>query len=200
MVVAGRRLELPLEATRRMHSAEKARIGRYAAGLVSDGQTVILDVGSTATELARALPLTVRDVIIVTSALNIALMLESHPGVKVVVTGGTLRVLQHSLVNPFGTLLLEHLNAHLAFLGCNGIHPERGITNANLEEAEIKRAMIRCAANTVVLADHSKLMEVATAPIVPIGQIGQLITGEEASPEHIAALEAAGMSGRIALV
>lgn len=100
-----RRFELPLEASRQVHAREKERIGRHAAGLVRSGETIILDVGSTTTELARSLPPSLRNVVVVTSALNIALLLESHPGITVVVTGGTLRPLQHSLVNPYGTLL-----------------------------------------------------------------------------------------------
>ena len=95
-----KRFELPLEETRQVHAREKESIGNYAAGLVRDGETILLDVGSTTTELARALSPSLKNVVVITSALNIALLLESHPGITVIVTGGTLRPLQHSLVNP----------------------------------------------------------------------------------------------------
>ena len=152
-----RRFELPLEVTKAVHAREKEAIGKRAAALVKDGDVVILDVGSTTTEMAKALSPTLKDVVVITSALNIALLLEGHPGITVIVTGGRLRPLQHSLVNPFGTLLLEELNADKAFLGCNGVHPERGFTNTNLEEAEIKKVMVRAAREVYFLADHSKL-------------------------------------------
>jgi DeoR family transcriptional regulator, aga operon transcriptional repressor len=73
----------------------------------------------------------------------------------VVVTGGTLRRLQHSLVNPFGTVLLGRLHASIAFIGCNGVDARGGVTNVNLPEAEVKRAMLLAARRPVVVADGS---------------------------------------------
>jgi DeoR family transcriptional regulator of aga operon len=188
-----RRFELPLEATRQVHSKEKESIGRYAARLVRDGETVIVDVGSTTTELARALPPSLKNVVVITSGLNIALLLESHPGITVIVTGGTLRPLQHSLVNPYGSLLLQEINADKAFIGCNGVHPDKGFSNTNLHEAEIKRAMIRAARETIVLADHSKLMQVAAARIAPLKAAHLLVTDHKARGEDLEALRKTGL-------
>lgn len=185
--------ELPLEETSRVRISEKRKIGRRAAGLVHSGETVILDVGSTTTEMAKALSPTLRDVVVVTNALNIALLLESHPGVSVVVTGGSLRPLQHSLVNPFGGLLLQEINADRAFVGCNGVDPAKGLTNTNLQEAEIKAQMLRAARETVVLADHSKLLAVATARIASLEAVHVLVTDDRAEPEAVRALGEAGL-------
>ncbi|MER3450890.1 MAG: Cro/Cl family transcriptional regulator [Thermus sp.] len=193
-----RRFELPLEATRMVHAREKEAIGRRAASLVQNGGIIFLDVGSTTTEMARALSPELKDVVVVTNALNIALLLESHPGITVIVTGGTLRPLQHSLVNPFGTLLLEEINADKAFIGCNGVHPERGFTNTNLQEAEIKRAMIKAAREVYVLADHSKLMQVAAARIAPLEAAHLLITDRKARPEDLDLLQAKGLRVELA--
>ena len=193
-----RRFELPLEVTRTLHAKEKEAIGKRAAALVRDGDVVILDVGSTTTEMAKALSPGLKDVVVITSALNIALLLEGHPGISVIVTGGRLRPLQHSLVNPFGTLLLEELNADKAFLGCNGVHPERGFTNTNLEEAEIKKAMVRAAREVYFLADHSKLLQVATAKIAPLSAAKALITDRKAEKEVLEALEKAGLAVEVA--
>lgn len=193
-----RRFELPLEVTRTLHAKEKEAIGKRAANLVKDGDVVILDVGSTTTEMAKALSPALKDVVVVTNALNIALLLEGHPGITVIVTGGKLRPLQHSLVNPFGTLLLEELNADKAFLGCNGVHPERGFTNTNLEEAEIKKAMVRAAREVYFLADHSKLLQVAAAKIAPLSAATRLITDKKAHPEALRVLEEAGLRVELA--
>ncbi len=187
------RFELPLWESQRVHLKEKAAIGRYAAGLVEDGETIFVDVGSTTTEFARALSPELKDVLVVTNALNIALLLEAHPGVRVVVTGGTLRALQHSLVNPFGTRVLEAFYADKAFLGANGIHPEAGVTNANVAEAEIKRVMVTHARSAYVLADHSKLLRVATARFATLAEVTALVTDDGADPEAVAALERAGL-------
>ncbi|WP_299432271.1 DeoR/GlpR family DNA-binding transcription regulator [uncultured Meiothermus sp.] len=188
-----KRFELPLEATRQVHAREKESIGRFSAGLVHDGETIILDVGSTATELAKALSPLLRNVVVITSGLNIALLLESHPGITVIVTGGTLRPLQHSLVNPYGSLLLQEINADKAFIGCNGVHPDKGFTNTNLHEAEIKRAMIEAARETIVLADHSKIMQVAAARIGPLEAAHLLITDRKAKNEDLELLRKRGL-------
>lgn len=190
--------ELPLEETSRVRIAEKRRIGALAASQVHNGETIILDVGSTTTEMAKALPPTLRDVVVVTNALNIALMLESHPGVAVVVTGGMLRPLQHSLVNPYGTLLLSEINADRAFLGCNGVEPAKGLTNTNLQEAEVKVQMLRAAREVVVLADHTKLLEVATARIADLEDVHVLVTDDGADPDALRVLTEAGLRVLIA--
>ena len=95
---------------------------------MADGDTVLLDVGTTTTAIARALVARadLRDVTVVTNGLTVALVLErAWPRISVVVTGGTLRPLQHSLVNPLGTVLLDGLNASIAFIGCNGVDGAR---------------------------------------------------------------------------
>jgi DeoR family transcriptional regulator, fructose operon transcriptional repressor len=185
--------ELPLEETSRVRFAEKRKIGRRAAALVQDGETIIIDVGSTTTELAKALPPSLREVVVVTNGLNIALLLESHPGVSVVVTGGMLRPLQHSLVNPYATTLFDELNADRAFLGCNGVDTLKGLTNTNMQEAEVKAQMMRASRQAVVLADHSKLLQVATARIAGLEAIHLLVTDDRADPAALSALADAGL-------
>jgi DeoR family transcriptional regulator of aga operon len=188
-----RRFELPIELTRQDYAEEKRRIGRHGAGLVRSGETVIIDVGSTTTQLAKAMPRDLTDVVVVTNALNIALELEEHPGVTVVVTGGTLRPLQHSLVAPFAGVILREINADVAFIGCNGVDPEKGFTNTNLAEAEVKHAMIEAAGRIVFLADHSKLLHVATARVAPLEEADLLITDEGADPAQLLTLRHAGL-------
>jgi DeoR family transcriptional regulator of aga operon len=88
---------------------------------------------------------------------------------------------------------LQEINADKAFIGCNGVHPEKGFTNTNLQEAEVKRAMIEAARETIVLADHSKIMQVATARIAPLGAAQLLVTSSKARPEDLEALRKAGL-------
>ncbi len=190
----GQRREMPLELTSQTNVREKRLIGRMAAGRVGNGQTIIIDVGSTTTEMARVLPPDLVDVVVITNALNIALMLENRPGISVVVTGGTLRPLQHSLVAPLGTTLLEKLNADVAFVGCNGVDPARGFTNTNLAEAEIKQAMIQSARETVFLADHSKLGQIASAFVADFAEADLLITDDGAPEQVLADFRSAGLA------
>lgn len=185
--------EPALELASETNAAEKLAIAGYAAGLVESGQTVIIDVGSTTTALANALPPDLRDVVVITNGLNIALTLERAPGVSVIVTGGTLRPLQHSLVAPMGTLLLEKLKADIAFLGCNGVDLKRGFTNANIAEAEIKQAMLQSADRAVFLADHDKIGNVASAFVADTVSADLLITDTGADAETLESLRDRGL-------
>lgn len=188
--------ELSLEQSRVEFAGEKQRIGEYVAGLVAPGTSVLLDVGSTTTAVARALIARedLEQVTVITNGLTIALELEAAmPRVTVVVTGGTLRALQHSLVNPMATALLADLHADLAVVGCNGIDPERGVTNLNLPEAEVKRTMIAAADRTVVVADGSKLGQAHLGRIARLDQVDLVVTGSSAPAREVERLRSAGV-------
>lgn len=184
VIATSTRFERPFAEQEARFREEKQRIGAAAAKLVEEGDTIILDVGTTTTEVARHLR-GVGNLVVVTNALNIALELEQYPGVTVVVTGGTLRPMQHSLVNPLGTVLLSQVNADKLFLGCNGVSAEKGITNSNMQEAEIKRAMVAAAKRVIVVADGSKIGAVAAAHVVPLSAVHQLITDTSADPAEL---------------
>jgi DeoR family transcriptional regulator of aga operon len=188
--------EHAFEETEHRHHAEKAAIGRAAAALVRDGETVILDVGTTTTEAARALRARegLREVTVLTSALNVALELEpAIPRLNVVVLGGTLRPLQHSLVDPLAALPLAHVNAHTLLLGCNGVDAMAGVTNVNLPEAEVKRRLLAAARRRIVLADGSKLGTVHLARLCAVDEVDAVITGPSADPAVLAELRERGV-------
>src|SRR3989440_7251776 len=185
------RPERPFEEMQGARVNEKDTIGRVAASLISHGETVILDVGTTTTAVARALVQRqdLYDLVVFTNALNIALELEAAiPRFTVVVIGGTLRPMQHSLVDPLGGLMLEHIHTHTVFLGCNGVDPEGGITNINLPEADLKRRMLRASRRRIVVADGSKVGEVELARLCGVDGIDLLITDSSANPKMLDAL------------
>ena len=190
----GGAVELSLEETSTTNHAEKMAIGARAASMIRSGQTIIIDVGSTTTELAKALSPELVGVVVITNGLNIALLLESLPGVSIIVTGGTLRPLQHSLVAPMGTLLLSQLRADIAFLGCNGVEQVHGFTNTNIPEAEIKQAMVKAAQSTVFLADHDKIGKVASAFVTDASGVDLLITDEQADIQILGDLRSSGLA------
>ncbi|SKA29485.1 DeoR/GlpR family DNA-binding transcription regulator [Consotaella salsifontis] len=186
--------EMPLEVSSKTHTAEKRAIAAAAAAHIRDGQTIIIDVGSTTSALAELLPGKRKNLTVITNGLTIALLLERHPEITVVVTGGTLRALQHALVAPLGNVLLQHVNADIAFIGCNGIDVRRGITNSNIAEAEIKQAMLAAARRTVVLADHSKIGVVSTAFVANPASVDRVITDEAADSKTVARLRETGLA------
>ncbi|MGB5433469.1 MAG: DeoR/GlpR family DNA-binding transcription regulator [Acidimicrobiia bacterium] len=183
------RQERSFEESSGTAAEEKAAIGHAAAAMVSPGETIILDVGTTTTAVARALVerKDLRDVVVFTSAINVAFELEHGiPRFTVVVTGGTLRPLQHSLVDPMANHILERVNVSTVFLGCNGVHPDEGITNVNLPEAAVKRHMLDAAQRCVVVAEGSKIGNISVVKIADIDAADVLVTGSSAPPEALA--------------
>lgn len=171
--------ELSVERTRTRLARAKEAIAAEAAARVQPGQSVLLDVGSTTLAVATALVARhdLDDVVVVTNGLAIALALEpALPRLTVVVTGGTLRSLQHSLVNPLATTLLDGVHADLAIIGATGVHAEHGVTNVNLPEAEVKQKMVAAADRVLLVADASKLGVAHLGRVAALDEVDELIT------------------------
>lgn len=198
ILVRTSRYERPLDLSAGLRRKEKERIAGLAVDLIRDGETIILDTGSTLAELARVFPKNLSDVAVVTNALDIAIQLSTHPGVTVFVTGGRVRPRFNSLISPYGKLLLDEINADIAFMSCAGVDAEKGFTNSNWQEAEIKQSMIKAARRVLFLADHSKLKHVASARIAGLEAADLMITDSNASPEHLRELRAAGLEVQVA--
>ena len=192
--------EQPFEDSVASFAAEKVAISQAAAGLLEDGETVIVDVGTTAAATARAIAARteLRDVVVFTNGLKTALELEpASPRISVVVLGGTLRPLQHSLVDPLASVILGQISVKTVLLGCNGVDPFGGVTNINLPEAEVKKRMLAVATRKIVLADGSKLGRVEVARLCGIDDIDMVITGRSADPAVVEALRDRGCDVRV---
>lgn len=190
------RPEQPFEQASAEAGPAKAQIAARAVDEVHDGDTLLLDVGTTTTAIARELVARteLHGLTVFTNSLTNAYELEHAAGrIAVVVTGGTLRPLQHSLVDPLATVLLEGISAHVAFIGCNGVDLEAGVTNVNLPETTVKRAFLHAARRRVVVADGSKLGDVQLARICGLDEVDLLITDAAAEPATVEALRAAGL-------
>lgn len=187
------RFELTMNEASQSLITEKEAIGLAAAAMVRDGQTIMVDAGSTNLAFANALARGLQDVVLVTNSIDIAIALESHPGVSTYLTGGHVRKSQRSLVAPFGNLLIERINADVAFLSCAGVDAERGLTNSNWEETEVKLAMAESSSRAVYMADQSKFGHVGSALIVSIENAGTLVTDSGAPTNLLRDFEARGL-------
>ncbi len=159
----------------------KVAIGRAAALSIKRGQVVILDGGTTTLQLARHLPRGL-EATVVTHSPTVAIELVNHPSVEVVLLGG--RLFKHSVV-AVGAAAIEgirDIRADTYFMGVTGIHPEAGLSTGDLEEAHVKRALSRAAADTVVLASAEKLFAASAYVIAPITEVNEIIT-EKSVPE-----------------
>jgi DeoR family transcriptional regulator of aga operon len=178
--------EAPVEASALRDAAVKRAIGEGAAAQVRSGSAVFLDVGSTALAVATALVERhdLSDVVVVTNGLSTALALEAAiPRLTVVVTGGTLRPLQHSLVDPLASRMLADLHVDLAMLSCNGIEESGRVSNLNLPEAELKRIVLRGATRRLLVADASKFRQSHLGAIGTLDDFQMLVTAGAGAPE-----------------
>ena len=163
------------------NASAKARIGKRAASLLREGETVILDVGTTAVEVARALKGR-QNLTVLTSNLWAATILADEPGIVLMVTGGKTRNRERSLVGHLATRAFEELVFDVFVMGVAGVHQEFGITDYNVDEAQVKRAAVHASQRRIVIADSSKLGKVAFAKICDLHQIDVIVT-DAASPD-----------------
>ncbi len=192
--------ETPLSVKQARHHDEKMRIAKVAAAMIRDGETIILDSGSTTFEIARLIgELPLRSLTVVTNALNIAMELASGPShIRVLMLGGVLRQMSHSLVGPDAEQTLSRLTADQLFLGADGIDADMGVTTADPMEAQLNARMVGIARKTVVLADASKLGRRSLSPIAPLDAVDCIVTDRRAPREIIAAFRGRGVEVRLA--
>jgi DeoR/GlpR family transcriptional regulator of sugar metabolism len=170
----------------------KACIGRAAAALVSDGDSVFIGSGSTTAHVARHL-VGRQNLTVVTNALNVATELATSEGVTVVVTGGMMRASELSLIGHIAEQALREIRVDKAIMGMQAISLEAGMTNDYLPEVMTDRTIIGMAPELIVVADHTKFGKVASAYIAPVECITTLVTDSEADPGTLAQLEEMGI-------
>ena len=183
--------ELPLRYRSARHQAEKARIARFAAGRVPDGAAVGMTGGTTTTEVARAL--SDRRLTVVTNSLSIASELAVRPNLKLVVTGGVARPESYELVGPLAESALDAVNLDLALVGVDGVSSAAGLTTHHEVEAHTNRALIARARRAIVVADSSKVGQVAFARICELSRVHKVISDTAADPAQVAAIRDAGV-------
>jgi len=186
--------EVPLNVKQTLHQAQKQRIAAAAAALVRDGETILLDSGTTTYALAceiRGLPLA--GINVITNALNIATVLAPVPHVNLIMPGGQLRQQSFSLSGPIAVNSLAGLHADRLFLGVDSLDPEIGLMTPYLQEAQFNAQMIRISRQVVAVADSSKLMRRNLSVIASVDQLHMLITDSAANPETVEELRRRGV-------
>ncbi|MCL6453895.1 MAG: DeoR/GlpR family DNA-binding transcription regulator [Alicyclobacillus sp.] len=153
----------------------KARIGAAAASLVEDGDTVLLDAGSTTVHVARALQS--RTLTVVTNSLVIADELAGDASKQLLLLGGELRPNTGAMVGPFTEQMLSQMHVDILFLGVNGMH-DGGVTTPNVMEGATKRAMVRAAKHVVVVSDVSKVGQVSLVQVCTWDAVDTLVVDE----------------------
>ena len=189
----------PLNVKRTLHHAEKVRIAKAAVTLIKDGETVILDSGTTTAEIAKQIrKLEIRSLNVITNALNVAVLLADVPWVRLIMPGGILRPESNSLSGHMAEAALADLQADRLFLGADALDPERGVMTPHLPEALLNARMIAISRQVIAVADSSKLMRRNISLIARVEQLHMLITDSGANSAVVAELRHRGVQVRLA--
>ena len=160
----------------------KRQIAELALELVHDGDTLILDAGSSTLALAQLLPGRKRQLTVITNALPIIAELSAVPDLELIALGGIVRRHSLAMVGPQTVAALRGLHADMTFLGATGATLEQGLSTPNLIEAETKAAMVASAAACSALVDHSKLGQASLASFAPWADLDYLVTDAPLPP------------------
>ena len=168
--------------------SEKMMIARKAVEFIHDGDTIILDSGSTTSEIAKLLT-GYSNLTIITNALNIALILGAQAGITLIVTGGEFKAPTLSLTGQKAADFFQNLHVDKLFLATAGIALKSGLTYPGISDICVKRAMIESANEIYLVADSSKIGKNAFASLGALSLIDYLITDAKIKPEDIAWLK-----------
>jgi DeoR family transcriptional regulator of aga operon len=189
--------DFPLSDKQKKHLPEKKEIGKKAAELIENGNTIIIDSGSTTYQLAKNLG-KFEDLAVITNALNVATLLAEYKNINVIVPGGILRKNSLSLIGILAEKGFKDYFCDKVFLGVDGFDLDFGISTPSPEEAHLNQIMIEISKEVIVLTDSSKFERRGFAFIAPVTKINTVVTDKALRPEHKAKLESLGV--RVILV
>jgi DeoR/GlpR family transcriptional regulator of sugar metabolism len=175
----------------------KRKIGRFAAALVNGGETIILDSGSTTTEVANNL-LGHENLNVITNGINIALLLGAVPSFAIHMPGGQFKAPTLSLTGEKAAEYFTNIHAEKLFLATAAISFEAGLTYPSLADLHVKRAMIKAASRVYLVADSTKIGRVSFSSMGGLELVQVFITDDGIRDEDRQRLESAGVEVRIA--
>ncbi|CAI1774117.1 HTH-type transcriptional repressor glcR [Serratia quinivorans] len=187
----------PLQDKGRLNRDVKYAIACAAAELVNDGDAIILDSGSTTSQMAQQL-VGKKDLVVMTNALNIAFELANNEQVDLMVVGGSVRRKSWSLYGPAAEQHMRQFRFDKLFLGVDGFDLQSGITTPDPGEAQLNRAMCDVAREVIAVADASKFGRTSFCMIREIGQIQRLVTDSRIPESYLHALNHLGVDVIIA--
>lgn len=172
--------EIPIHSRKDSHITQKQKIALYARSLINDGDTILLDSGTTSLELAKLL-IDTKDVTVITNDLQIALELQRMQNIYLIILGGRVRNFFECTIGSTAFKYLENLSVDKAFITANAVSLNKGLTTPNLENAEIKTAMMNIADKKYLICDSSKFGKKTACTFAKIEDIDLIITDNQLS-------------------
>ena len=180
--------ELPILQREGEQADEKSSIGRAAAELIADGETVFLGSGTTVLETARHLRER-KNLMVITNSLPVLNALAGIKEITIVSLGGQLRESELSFIGHIAEQALAELRVDKVIMGARGISLEHGLTNDYLQETLTDRAILKIGREVILVADHSKVNRVSTARLAPLSSINTFVTDTKADKKFIQVLK-----------
>jgi DeoR/GlpR family transcriptional regulator of sugar metabolism len=180
--------ELPILERESEQADEKARIGRVAASLVRNNETVFLGSGTTVLEIARNIR-NHKNLTVITNSLPVLNILAGSKEITVVSLGGMLRESELSFIGHITEQALVEVRADKVFMGTRGVSLEHGLTNDYLQETLTDRAILKSGREVVIVADHTKVNRVATVLLAPLDQMHTFVTDSKVDKKFVQALK-----------
>jgi len=181
-------IDYELGVKSKKYRVQKIAIGKKAAELIKDGDTIILDSGTTTLEIAKNL-FNFSNLTVITNSLNIAGQLVELPDIKVIMLGGTLRRKSLSLVGTTAAESLKNYYCDKVFIGVDGIATEYGISTPNIDEAHLNNIMISNSREVIVVTDSSKFKKRSFTYIAPITKVNVIVTDSKIPQDEKLILE-----------
>ncbi len=175
-----------------LRQAEKRAIARAAAAMVQEGETLLLDAGTTCHEIALVLK-EYRRLTVVTNSIASAQALAENDGIETVLIGGVLQPRRRATLGALAASFLGPIQCDRAFVAVSGVHAVAGFTVVDFDAAQLKRRMLDKGKQTVTVADSSKVGQIAFATVAAIGGVGAFITDAGIASDDRLALEEAGL-------
>jgi DeoR family fructose operon transcriptional repressor len=173
----------------------KQRIAAEVAALMADGESVVVDSGTTCLEVARALR--GRRVTVMPLSLHAINALVDAPGqVTLLVPGGLPRPGEGSLTGSLTRASLASVRFDTAVIGCCGLNAAQGLTAYDLDDADVKRAAIATASRVIAVTEGAKLLRTALAFVAPVSTLHAVVTDASAPDDELQAISAAGVAVR----
>ncbi|MCC2684740.1 MAG: hypothetical protein K0R75_1639 [Paenibacillaceae bacterium] len=176
---------------------EKLRIANQAMTMISEGDTIFMDGGSTNREIAKRIAKDFHQLTVVTNNIEIAYILYDKNQISVYVCGGIMNgssSAQDALIlGPIVEQMFSNFRANICFLGTLGIHPTKGVTCPNLSQSRIKNLMMSNSSCSVLVFDSSKLGKICPAFVCPVSQYQRVITDTKAPADSIEEIRSTGV-------
>ncbi len=185
-------LVLPLNERSQQQSAEKVAIGRAAAALIGDGETIFLGSGTTVYQVALHLQGR-KGLTVITNSVPVINALSVAPDITLICLGGILRRSEMSLIGHISEMALSQLRADKVILGVRAVDLEHGLTNDYLPETTTDRAILGVGREIIIAADYSKCARVSTSFVAPLHQMHTFVTDWRTPAEFVAALQGRGI-------